>query len=1419
MFATPEESAGQKMSIFEAPVDVQLVVAASLHPCDLLSLGCVSRAGVELSRMDSLWRWHLNALMAENTGTSVARRPGTAVYEQYQDFMLALIEKSALEDATVLDEFAALKSRTCKLAWLSKLGTISDAGTADARFDPFGDLPRQVPAAAALELLDLMQDVPKEKGVVVGRAAQKTAHILGVTESAVISLAKRVGSKRRLLLLKALKEPFPMEYVAKASVESVELEEDHEAIISEVLQADPKTLSPRKRAMRRELLTKNGEIAQLKAENAELERLADEERRRFSVMLTSSNREIRRLHNTVELLETEDKSALQSKIRHQKIMCEKQAQLHERAQKNAAAIASRLQQARDQQAIDAGIRHEEGVRAKKAMEAAQAQLAQARAEAAKERQRAALATEEMRRAREAEADARRVAQRKHYEWVKKQEEIAIEQSKAGKCDDHFQFIAGCVMATAAPGERLHFKQPNASRKGPGLDAVRAIKARKGFEDLAHAQRSARAKTLNDFMVTTAKGEEHVVALMTHHKKANPALYKQIGLKERTSLTTDQLVSIAVHMTGALGKAVHRALKEAGIDVVSNAAVQRALACSDHSHEICKITRPNPNPKTCKKHPLLHGGVLRVTDVGKVLQDTTDQHAMSDDLESPANIPSDELWIEFLADKGGGTDKLVAKFLNCRTPDSINHLVLLVLCDGIGDDYWAKRVALGPVYRQIDRLRSDRFTIHAPWKPRLPKHIHLNDDGVPEYAPVEVAKPKKGSVVSAQLSVNTTGMGVSYVFLHLKPRAVVSTTKSPGAPTVFGKGKSPRTADQARSKAVYVPKIARRRLEGSLLDDEETSTSTDPYRPRMARTQHRIPAKAQRMSHAITRIPSHSRAVVPRRERHVIRLVGCTFNADCTDPSCCAKPDAELKALRAQCAAAEEATLEGTSPFDRAERSVRFFHGGDMLSIMHPMGLQGPSSTEFCYCCHARLNQINGAGLPASRSRQVGFTDGRPELTRNPPRRLGTQAIRKSSRQLRAAKQLFAAGKGKKPQEAAFHSSVHDPLFNLSDIITEAGLVPLHVMLGQGLRIFNALESQAKLFDAQRAGFAETIPDDDAELAHKIRAAVQKIEKADADLAAAMADMSHHAHGIDLIKSTPDSEEAVRLGAKPPMPCEGVYTPLPLEEEYRAHHIGMAAAATKVNTSRKTLELEKKAAAELRATNPGLYEMKMLAQMKKISLKREAYHGGSFVGDDVHEVMDPEVWQQFCAILAAPSVATRLKVVGGHVKLSLLGIGALQLEKSPEKSTEYRVFRELGVSFSRAMSLFNRGTPLCESHIAEFRRRTDRFARAYATALPAEQSQPKTHILCAEMPDQAEMIGGTGVLGESGIEGEHVRDNHLKRQHASTKDVCENLRLRARGFDRMSDTRIANIRDAQQRAHARKRAKVNHASRKRKQREE
>ena len=1395
------------------PLDVILVIAAALSPDDLLEFGCVCTCFVEIGRANALWKFHIAALAAEHPNTTIGWHPSDQAFEHYISFRVALDSAAVAADLELIDDF---KQKPSAFRSLAALGTISDAGESSARFDHFGGgLPEQVPGAAALELLELMQTVPRDKGVCIGTACEKAAKILGVSSQALDGLKKRVKEARRgRRLVLQLRAPFPMLNPGPKTSASVEMELADAAIVAEVMRADEKDLTPRKLAMRRSLFRSQGDLAALKAEFAAYKARAEAEKKEMVDKLHASTHELERLQLRVEQLEfeqsetTDDTAARRALRRAERALAEQQL-VQSAVEQQADAVATQLQQARDRLATDWVARKREEERLKKLLQAREAQ-------SNRDRQAAALARKAEAAARHAQSEAERAAEqlkrdlkRKRGEWRMAEEAEAIRQAASGQCDSHFEFLAGCVVSTVQGGANKHFKQANAHRRGPGYAVMRVTKAKKGFGDLGHSQKDVRSKELSSMMVSAAGSEEHVVPLMVHHRKANPELYKQIGLKERNVLTVDALVSMCVRVTGALGKQLHRALKANGVDVGSYSAVQRSLKCSENSHETYKISRPNTNPKTKAKFPLVHGAILRVISVAEVLQRATDQHEESGDLEWPEMVPSGEIWIEFLADKGGGTDKRMAKHLCCSKPDSINMATLLALCDGIGDDYWAKREALGPVYKQIDQLNFDHFTIHSPWRPRLPKHIMLDDQRVPVYRPAILAKPAKNSCVEARLSVNKTLMGVTWVHLRVRPRAR-SASAAAGSAT---KTVTPSGGIFGKKKALMTPaKRPRPQLERDLLDptvqeeptvDHDSLFDSSLLEPSTARKrcrhQTRWPARTQRLAHCLTPVQGRVRPVVDPGPAP--RLKGCTYNEDCD--ICSKEIDGELNAKRRHVAECDD--------WEPAPRRARFFHGGDMLSIMHPMGLQGPTSTEFCPACHARLNKTNAKGLSASRDDETpGVVDNREPHIRDPPFRLGSQAIRRSCMQLHAARRAFHKGEiSRKPMEANYHSCANLPLFHVDLYHDECALIPLHIMLGQGLEIFNNVEAAAKNLDANVAESLGQLSGDE-QLREKIIKAADEIEKLKAKLDGQREEEQSHLSGIELIESTHDSADAVARAQKPRPQLAAdkpPYVPLPLEDEYRAHVTELALVRHSMKKIETALKDKKASVAELRALTPGYFEVAFLKIMSKLKLKREAYHGGAFVGDDIKALFDPGVFNLFCDLLADPIVFVNTTTSqDGRVHLKLIAPGSRSLQKD---------MIDLCSAFSDTMSLFGRGTPLCEHHIADFKVRTDRYARAYATVLPHRQPQPKTHLLCAEMPKQADRLGGTGILGEPMIEAAHVRDNNMKRQYASTRDICEQLRLRARGIDRLSDTRIANITEVEQSAAQTLRAKMSAASRKRK----
>eukprot|EP00966_Prymnesium_polylepis_P280824 6488788-Prymnesium_polylepis.1 len=153
-----------------------------------------------------------------------------------------------------------------------------------------------------------MKTVPREKGVVAGPAVVKAAAMLNVSYQSVKSLETRSKtSMKPAKLVLFLKAPFPMEYEARggggtvqeegAAAAAAAADDVDAALVAAVLAADPATLSPRKRAMRRALQRKEQQVVQLTNEKELLEKLLTSERQAAALKLAQDGREIRRLRN------------------------------------------------------------------------------------------------------------------------------------------------------------------------------------------------------------------------------------------------------------------------------------------------------------------------------------------------------------------------------------------------------------------------------------------------------------------------------------------------------------------------------------------------------------------------------------------------------------------------------------------------------------------------------------------------------------------------------------------------------------------------------------------------------------------------------------------------------------------------------------------------------------------------------------------------------------------------------------------------------------------------------------------------------------------------------------------------------------------------------------------------------------------
>ena len=104
---------------------------------------------------------------------------------------------------------------------------------------------------------------------------------------------------------------------------------------------------------------------------------------------------------------------------------------------------------------------------------------------------------------------------------------ALEQQANDSHSPMKRAIAASVISTAKLGAEIRLPQPNATRQGPGMSAIRMAHAKKGHAMLMPRQARARREVVTPMLNAIAGGTEHTVALLADHGKANPKLYAKV----------------------------------------------------------------------------------------------------------------------------------------------------------------------------------------------------------------------------------------------------------------------------------------------------------------------------------------------------------------------------------------------------------------------------------------------------------------------------------------------------------------------------------------------------------------------------------------------------------------------------------------------------------------------------------------------------------------------------------------------------------------------------------------------------------------------------------------------------------------------------------------------------------------------------
>ena len=807
--------------------------------------------------------------------------------------------------------------------------------------------------------------------------------------------------------------------------------------------------------------------------------------------------------------------------------------------------------------------------------------------------------------------------------------------------------------------------------------------------------------------------------------------------------------------------------------------------------------------------------MRVTAIHAVIQRTLNEQTECGLLGWPPNIPSSEVWIEFIEDKGGASTKLLVKFICCKDPNSVYRTVLLGMLDRVSDNYTFLEKAFGPLYEQIAQLSRGGKCVRSIWRQQLPVTISRRDDDdrpVRDRRDIKIIQQKIKAAAKQKIRDEHCADAWRKPALPApkKPRVLsLQHHAAPAAPLAIA---TPTTTKAVTSRPTFnsepLPLICL-----PITQPEDPNVPPEDLRPDCAicawpdakLRSGRFPGVREVTGCACAKreakATNGSGPARPKLSHHVQespRLKGCTWSSQCKDCQATGSngEDMELQALVRQWLECNQRGL--------AVRRLRVFFGGDMLSQCEPCGHAGPNSKYFCLMCLAILNETNAAGVPHLRTPPAGTDDTRSARAADPPARAGSASFQFQATKFAAAQKLHEQKGVKQPEMKDFDSVTRNPLIHFDGPPHHSlSLVPLHLFLGLALEQVNLLEAQLQELDALWASHKGRVLAD-AKVQAKLLETRDKVEALKAELVqlaatadactAAMEHIEESDLGAEIVKRVKKSDGTLKPRSK-----AVAYVPLDREDEYRKHLTELIAANTSIKQASAALKRSSAELLKLYSTEAGPFVRAFYTLMDSFNLQRQAYHSSALNGNDCHKIFRPHVSKQFAQLLA-PRLTCELDVetVDGEatVRLSLKNVNGIGDSKRAED------VGSLWLTLGEAASLWTRKEPLCEHEIHRFEDLAEQLAVDYARVYPGKQPLPKLHWLCYHVSEQMNWLGTSGMLHEGVVEALHVVDNRHVLRFSHVKNAEAFVLMRARAMWQQQCPRAINVRAMdQQRSNA------------------
>jgi hypothetical protein len=439
---------------------------------------------------------------------------------------------------------------------IGDVGIIEGGGTPEARFSTTTPLCFPQPAVIALELLKFYDKVSRsEKGVVVGNKHERVAAAVGCSHQAVRALEKRC----MVLRLKPAEQaqflalPFP-----SPEFQRRRLGQSREPSLLRVRMHTDEHAHNAKRAQR--------QLARLQPAHAQLETKFYQTVHALAIAkqqaLTNARAaaQLDRATAAVDTLKAKAQAATErdcSSEMHLRVAMRRLAAAQkisedtDQKRKNQALLIARVRQQRDDASTEQkrceGVATELQLALQAARQTISAQGAQLAAQAQKlETQATAVraAAEALAHEQELRVSAERRAAMSKTEFKQLYRKESKQQRKDNNMSPNKVAIAADFVATMQPGAVLRIF----SGSGPGYTLQRQWHAQKGSADLQKKQLRRRSMGISNMLTMSAGGEEHLVAQMTDHRKANPQLYIEMGMSTVCTLNLDKSLALVTKVS-------------------------------------------------------------------------------------------------------------------------------------------------------------------------------------------------------------------------------------------------------------------------------------------------------------------------------------------------------------------------------------------------------------------------------------------------------------------------------------------------------------------------------------------------------------------------------------------------------------------------------------------------------------------------------------------------------------------------------------------------------------------------------------------------------------------------------------------------------------------------------------------------------